>query len=87
MPLKQRILQATGEIDRALLFSTLIMVCASCRCSPCRARKASCSARWPQTYAFSLAGALVLALTLSPVLCMFCSRTSRPSPDNFLVRS
>ena len=27
-PLKTRILRAAGEIDRALLFSTLIMVCA-----------------------------------------------------------
>ena len=28
LPLKTRILRAAGEIDRALLFSTLIMVCA-----------------------------------------------------------
>jgi cobalt-zinc-cadmium resistance protein CzcA len=39
-----------------------------------------------QTYAFSLAGALVLATTLTPVLCLLFFKDLKPVPDNFLVR-
>ena len=39
-----------------------------------------------QTYAFSLGGALVLALTLTPVLCMFFFKNFKPVRENFLVR-
>src|SRR5262249_41951180 len=38
------------------------------------------------TYAFALAGALLLALTLAPVLCLLLFKRLRPSRDNFLVR-
>ena len=39
-----------------------------------------------ETYAFALGGALLLALTLSPVLCTFLLKNVKPKPDNFLVR-
>ncbi len=39
-----------------------------------------------ETYAFALAGALLLAVTLSPVLCAFFLKNLKPSHDNFLVR-
>ena len=38
------------------------------------------------TYAFALAGALLLAVTLSPVLCSLLLRRLKPSHDNFFVR-
>ena len=39
------------------------------------------------TYAFALGGALLLALTLAPVLCLLLLQaTSSRSADNFLVR-
>jgi cobalt-zinc-cadmium resistance protein CzcA len=38
------------------------------------------------TYAFALAGALLLALTFSPALCLLLFRRLRPTRDNFLVR-
>jgi cobalt-zinc-cadmium resistance protein CzcA len=40
-----------------------------------------------QTYAFSLAGALVLAVTLTPVLCMLLFRRFKPVQENLLVRT
>ena len=40
-----------------------------------------------QTYAFSLAGALVLALTLTPVLCMLLLKHVKPVQENRLVRT
>jgi cobalt-zinc-cadmium resistance protein CzcA len=38
------------------------------------------------TYAFALGGALLLALTLSPVLCLLLFRNLKTAQDNFLVR-
>jgi cobalt-zinc-cadmium resistance protein CzcA len=37
------------------------------------------------TYAFALGGALLLALTVAPVLCLLCFRHLQPVDDNFLV--
>src|SRR5262249_50430792 len=39
------------------------------------------------TYAFALGGALLLALTVTPVLCCLALKHLRPTPDNILVRS
>ncbi len=39
------------------------------------------------TYAFALAGALLLALVLSPVLCRMFLSNVKPRPDNWLVRT
>src|SRR5437879_5240775 len=38
------------------------------------------------TYAFALGGALLLALTVSPVLCVLLFRGLKPARDNFPVR-
>ena len=38
------------------------------------------------TYAFALGGALLLAVTLVPVLCLLFFRNIKPTRDNFLVR-
>src|SRR6516162_7866775 len=38
------------------------------------------------TYAFALAGGLLLAVVLTPVLCRFILRNIKPQPDNLLVR-
>src|SRR5580704_4896820 len=38
------------------------------------------------TYAFALCGALVLALTMAPVMCLLCFKNLKPAPDNWLVR-
>ena len=38
------------------------------------------------TYAFALGGALLLAVTLAPVLCLFFLKDLKPVADNFLFR-
>ncbi|HLJ11864.1 MAG TPA: efflux RND transporter permease subunit, partial [Planctomycetaceae bacterium] len=38
------------------------------------------------TYAFALGGALILALTVAPVLCLLFFKKLKPAPDNALVR-
>ena len=39
-----------------------------------------------QTYASALGGALVLAVMLTPVLCLLFFKNLKPVPDNFFVR-
>jgi cobalt-zinc-cadmium resistance protein CzcA len=86
LPIKDRILLASGEIDRALLFSTLIMVCAFIPLFTMQGPEGQLFAPMAQTYAFSLMGALMLAVTLTPVLCVFFFRNFKPQSDNWLVR-
>ena len=39
-----------------------------------------------ETYAFALGGALLLAVTIAPVLCLLLFRNLKPAADNCLVR-
>jgi cobalt-zinc-cadmium resistance protein CzcA len=86
LPLKDRILWAAGEIDRALLFSTLIMVCAFVPLFTMTGPEGQLFGPMAQTYAFSLGGALILAVTVTPALCLVFLRKLKPSRENFLVR-
>jgi cobalt-zinc-cadmium resistance protein CzcA len=86
LPLKQRILRSTWEIDRALLFSTLIMVCAFIPLFTMKGPEGQLFGPMSQTYAFALIGALILAMTLLPVLSLLLFKNLQVTPDNFLVR-
>jgi cobalt-zinc-cadmium resistance protein CzcA len=86
LPLKERILRGTREIDKALLFSTLIMVCAFVPLFTMQGPEGQLFAPMAQTYAFALCGALVLAMTLTPVLCMLLFKNFKPIQENWLVR-
>jgi cobalt-zinc-cadmium resistance protein CzcA len=86
LPLKERILRSTREIDRALLFSTLIMVCAFIPLFTMTGPEGQLFGPMAQTYAFSLGGGLFLATTLTPVLCLIFFKNLRATADNFFVR-
>jgi cobalt-zinc-cadmium resistance protein CzcA len=86
LSLKERILRSTGEIDRALLFSRLIMMCAFVPLFTMSGPEGQLFGPMAQTYVFSLVGALILAITLVPVLCLIFFRNIKPSRDNFFVR-
>jgi cobalt-zinc-cadmium resistance protein CzcA len=86
LPLKQRIVRASQEVERALFFSTAIMVCAFIPLFTMQGPEGQIFGPMADTYAFALAGALLLALTLAPVLCLFLFRNLQPSRDNWLVR-
>jgi cobalt-zinc-cadmium resistance protein CzcA len=86
LPLKERILLFVKEIDHALLFSVLIMVCAFVPLFAMTGPEGQLFRPMAQTYAFSLAGALVLALTLTPVLTLLLLKNLKPARDNWLVR-
>jgi cobalt-zinc-cadmium resistance protein CzcA len=87
LPLKERIKLFVHEIDHALLFSILIMVCAFVPLFAMSGAEGQLFRPMAQTYAFSLAGALVLSMTLAPVLCMFMFKNFKPVRENFLVRT
>jgi cobalt-zinc-cadmium resistance protein CzcA len=86
-PLAGRILRAAAEIDRALLFSTLIMVCAFIPLFTMQGAEGALFGPMAQTYASALAGALLLAVMLTPVLCRLCFKNLQPAPDNVFVRA
>src|SRR5579864_2854335 len=86
LPLKERIINSVREIDRALLFSTLIMVCAFLPLFTMTGVEGQLFGPMATTYAFSLLGALLLAMTLSPVLCSLFFRRIKPVGENLIVR-
>src|SRR4029077_20687882 len=86
LPLKDRIIHACHEVEKPLLFSTLIMVCAFIPLFTMTGPEGQIFGPMADTYAFALGGALLLALVLSPVLCLLLFRRLRPARDNFLVR-
>src|SRR5208283_3437315 len=86
-PISDRILQASGEIERSLVFSTAIMVCAFLPLFTMAGPEGKIFGPMADTYAFALGGALLLAVTLSPVLCEIFLPRLKPRPDNFFVRT
>src|SRR5262249_7741682 len=86
LPLRERILRACREVEKGLFFSTAIMVCAFIPLFTMQGPEGQIFGPMADTYAFALGGALLLALTVSPVLCLFFFRHLKPAPDNFLVR-
>ncbi|MES2790672.1 MAG: efflux RND transporter permease subunit [Planctomycetota bacterium] len=87
LPLKDRILKASGEVERSLFFSTIIMVFALLPLFTMQGPEGQIFGPMADTYAFALGGALIFSLTLSPVLCRLLFTNLKPSKDNFLVRN
>jgi cobalt-zinc-cadmium resistance protein CzcA len=86
LPLKERILRFVREIDRALFFSTAIMVCAFIPLFTMSGPEGQLFGPMAETYAFALAGALLLAMTLTPVMGLLLFRHFKPVNENALVR-
>lgn len=86
LPLSERILRASREVERSLFFSTIIMVCALLPLFTMQGPEGQIFGPMADTYAFALGGALLLALTISPVLCTLLLKHLKPAKDNFLVR-
>ncbi|HUY33989.1 MAG TPA: efflux RND transporter permease subunit [Pirellulales bacterium] len=86
LSIRERIVRAAAEIERALFFSTLIMVCALLPLFTMKGPEGQLFRPMAETYAFALGGALLLAVTIAPVLCFLMFKNLRPSRDNLLVR-
>jgi cobalt-zinc-cadmium resistance protein CzcA len=87
LSLRERILKATHEVERGLFFTTAIMVCAFIPLFTMQGPEGQIFGPMADTYAFALCGALVLALTMAPVMCLLCFKNLQPAPDNWLVRN
>ncbi|HTU89187.1 MAG TPA: efflux RND transporter permease subunit, partial [Gemmataceae bacterium] len=86
LPLKERIIRACYEVERPLFFSTAIMVFAFIPLFTMQGPEGQIFGPMADTYAFALAGGLVLALTVAPVMCLLFFKNLQPSQDNWLVR-
>lgn len=85
-PLAERILNAFRDVERGLLYSTVIMVCAFIPLFTMKGPEGRIFGPMADTYAFALGGALLLAVTLSPVLCLLLLGKLGPTRDSWLVR-
>ena len=85
-PLIDRIAEASQEIERALLFSATIIVCAFIPLFAMSGPEGALFGPMANTYAFSIAGALLLAVTLAPVLCSFLFHNKKEEKETFIDR-
>jgi cobalt-zinc-cadmium resistance protein CzcA len=85
--LKRRVLDAAHEVGPSMFVATLIMVCALLPLFSMTGPEGQLFSPMADTYAFALGGALLLALTLSPVLCVLLLKNVRDVRDNILVRT
>jgi cobalt-zinc-cadmium resistance protein CzcA len=85
LSLPDRIVRAAHEVERSLLFSTLIMVCALLPLFTMKGAEGQLFRPMAETYAFALAGALLLAVTIAPVLCLLLFKHLKPVRDNRFV--
>src|SRR5207237_3573562 len=86
LPLRERRTHACHEVERALFYSTAIMLCAFVPLFTMKGPEGQIFGPMADTYAFALGGALLLALTVAPVLCLLLFKNVRESQDNVLVR-
>jgi heavy metal efflux system protein len=86
LPLRQRVVRAASEVERSLFFSTLILVCALLPLFTMQGPEGQLFGPMADTYAFALGGALLLAILLSPVMCLIFFRNIKPVRENILVR-
>ncbi len=86
LPLKDRIIKASHEVERSLFFSTIIMICAFLPLFTMQGPEGQIFGPMAQTYAFALGGALMLSVTAAPALCVLFFKNLQPARENFLVR-
>ncbi|WP_165251266.1 efflux RND transporter permease subunit [Paludisphaera soli] len=70
-PLVDRIAEASRGVERPIFFSTMIIVCAFLPLFVMSGPAGALFGPMAATYAFSILGALLIAVTLAPVLCSF----------------
>src|SRR5262249_18065458 len=85
-PLIDRIIDASHEIERALFFSTMIIVCAFIPLFSMSGPEGALFGPMANTYAFAICGALLLAVTLTPVLCSFLFHNKAEEKDTWMDR-
>ncbi|QEH34046.1 Cobalt-zinc-cadmium resistance protein CzcA [Aquisphaera giovannonii] len=85
-PFLDRIADASHEIERALFFSTTIIICAFIPLFSMTGPEGALFGPMARTYAFAICGALLLAVTLAPVLCSFFFHDGMREKDTIVDR-
>ncbi len=85
-PMIDRIADASAEIERALFFSTSIIVCAFIPLFAMTGPEGALFGPMANTYAFAIFGALFLAISLAPVLCSFLFHNGMREKDTIVDR-
>ncbi len=85
-PMIDRIADASSEIERALFFSTSIIVCAFIPLFAMTGAEGALFGPMANTYAFAIFGALLLAVSLAPVLCSFLFHSEMVEKDTLVDR-
>lgn len=86
LPLSRRIATAASHVQRSIVFATAVMVCALLPLFTMTGPEGQIFGPMADTYAFALGGALLLSLTVSPVLCLLLLRNLVARPDSWFVR-
>jgi heavy metal efflux system protein len=82
-----RIRAAAGEVGRPMAFSTLIIAVAFLPLFTMTGVSGVIFSPMARTYALAIGGAILLALTLTPVLASRVLKTDEEERENFLMRS
>ncbi len=82
----ERIEAASRNVGRPILFSTMIIVCAFLPLFVMSGPAGALFGPMANTYAFSILGALIIAITLAPVLCSFCFGNKNSVKETLLDR-
>ncbi len=85
-PLIQSIEEGTHGVDRPIFFATMIIVCAFLPLFVMTGPAGALFGPMANTYAFSILGALIVAMTLAPVLCSFLFKNKTEEKETWLDR-
>ncbi|MEO6808240.1 MAG: efflux RND transporter permease subunit [Isosphaeraceae bacterium] len=86
-PLVDRIADAASGVGRPLFFSTMIIVCAFLPLFVMTGPAGALFGPMASTYAYSIAGALLVAVTLAPVLCSFLFHNKKEEKETLVDRA
>jgi cobalt-zinc-cadmium resistance protein CzcA len=84
---KQAILEAAVEVGRPTLFSMLIIIAAHIPIFTLQRHEGRIFAPMAYSVVSALIGALILSLTLVPLLCSVMLKRNLPEEENFIVRA
>ncbi|SIN71661.1 cobalt-zinc-cadmium resistance protein CzcA [Singulisphaera sp. GP187] len=85
-PLIDRIADASRGVERPIFFSTLIIVCAFLPLFTMSGPAGALFGPMAATYAFSILGALLISVTLAPVLCSFLFHNKTEEKETLIDR-
>jgi heavy metal efflux system protein len=85
-PILDRIAEAARGVERPIFYSTMIIVCAFLPLFSMTGPAGALFGPMAATYAFSILGALLVSVTLAPVLCSFLFKNKQEERETLVDR-